>query len=78
MAWRTSVPVYRDGKQIGYATSGCWSPLLKRYIALVHLEAEHAVEGTDVLIEMTVEHRRKHAKAVVTKLPFLDLERKKA
>jgi aminomethyltransferase len=76
--WRTSVPVYRDGQQIGYATSGCWSPLLKRYLALVHLEAQHAVEGTEVSMEMTVEHRRKHARAVVRKLPFLDLERKRA
>jgi aminomethyltransferase len=77
-AWRTSVPVYRDGRQIGYATSGCWSPLLKRYLALVHLEAEHAEDGTEVLMEVTVEHRRKHARATVKKLPFLDLERKRA
>jgi aminomethyltransferase len=77
-AWRTSVPVYRDGRQIGYATSGCWSPLLKRYLALVHLEAEHAEEGIEVLMEVTVEHRRKHARATVKKLPFLDLERKRA
>ncbi|OGU00645.1 MAG: hypothetical protein A2085_07235, partial [Gemmatimonadetes bacterium GWC2_71_10] len=27
-AWRTSVPVYAGREQAGYATSGCWSPLL--------------------------------------------------
>ncbi len=32
-AWRTSVPVYMDGAQAGYATSGVWSPLLKKYRA---------------------------------------------
>ncbi len=37
VAWRTSAPVYKDGKQIGYATSGCWSPLLKKYLALAHV-----------------------------------------
>ena len=37
-AWRTSVPLYAGGKQVGYATSGTWSPLLKKYIALAHLQ----------------------------------------
>ena len=37
VAWRTSAPVYRNGTQVGYATSGCWSPLLKKYLALAHV-----------------------------------------
>jgi aminomethyltransferase len=78
IAWRTSAPVYRGGKQIGYATSGCWSPLLKKYLALAHLEAPHAVAGTRVRLEITVEHRRRQARAVVRDLPFFDPERKKA
>ncbi len=78
VAWRTSAPVYRNGKQIGYATSGCWSPLLKQSLALAHLQAPHFAEGTVVQLEITVEHRRQRADAVVRKLPFLELERKKA
>ena len=78
VAWRTSAPVYKSGKQIGYATSGCWSPLLKRYLALAHLQAPHFASGTDVTLEVTVEHRRKRADAIVKKLPFFDPERKKA
>ena len=78
VAWRTSVPVYREGAQIGYATSGCWSPLLKRYLALAHLRRPHFEPGMHVRIELTVEHRRLQADAVVAKLPFLDLERKRA
>jgi aminomethyltransferase len=78
IAWRTSAPVYRNGKQIGYATSGCWSPLLKQSLALAHLQAPHFKEGTVVRLEVTVEHRRQQAEAVVRKLPFLDLERKRA
>ena len=78
VAWRTSAPVYRDGEQIGYATSGCWSPLLKKSLALAHLRAPHFEPGTPVDMEITVEHHRQQADATVRKLPFLDLERKRA
>jgi aminomethyltransferase len=78
VAWRTSVPVYAAHKQIGYATSGCWSPLLKKYLALAHLEASHAGLGTQLDMEITVEHRRKLARARVVKTPFFDPERKRS
>jgi len=78
IAWRQSAPVYRDGVQIGYATSGCWSPLLKRSLALAHLRAPHFAPGTPVEMEITVEHQRQKAAARVRKLPFYDPERKKA
>ena len=78
VAWRTSVPIYRKGVQVGYATSGTWSPLLKRYLALAHLKSEHATPGTELQVEVTVEHRRNRADAVVRKLPFFDPPRKRA
>src|SRR5581483_2733364 len=31
-AWRESRPLYVEDKQVGYASSGVWSPLLKKYI----------------------------------------------
>ena len=78
VAWRTSVPVYREGAQVGYASSGCWSPLLKKALALAHLRSPHFEAGTPVEIEITVEHQRRRAQAMVRKLPFYDPERKKA
>jgi aminomethyltransferase len=70
--------VYRGNTQIGYASSGCWSPLLKQYLALAHLRAPHCAAGTEVGLEVTVEHRRLQAAARVTELPFFNPERKKA
>jgi aminomethyltransferase len=78
MASRVSVPVYDGSKQVGYATSSCWSPLLKRYIALAHLEASTAKPEKELEIEITVEHRRKRATARVRKLPFYEPPRKRA
>jgi aminomethyltransferase len=76
--WRSSVPLYANGRQIGYATSGTWSPLLKKTIALAHVEGAFAKPGTEIQIEVTVEHRRRQALARVSPLPFFDPERKRA
>ena len=77
-AWRISVPIYAGDEQAGYATSGGWSPLLKKYIALAHLRSSWAAPGTQLEIEITVEHRRKRAAVRVVKKPFFDPERKRA
>ena len=78
MASRVSVPVYDGSKQVGYATSSAWSPLLKRYIALAHVESASAKPGKELEFEITVEHRRRRATARVRKLPFYDPPRKRA
>ena len=78
VAWRTSVPVYVGGEQVGYATSGCWSPLLKKYLALAHLRSPHGRPGAEVRMEVTVEHHRRQATARVVKTPFFNPERKRA
>jgi aminomethyltransferase len=76
-AWRTSVPIYSGLEQVGYATSGGWSPLLKKYVTLAHLRAPWAKPGTQLDMEVTVEHRRKRATAYVVNKPFFDPERKR-
>ena len=77
-AWRTSTPLYYNHDQVGYATSGAWSPILKRYIALAHVKSAFAVEDTKLQFELKVEHFRKLTAAKVVKTPFFDPERKRS
>ena len=77
-AWRTSTPLYSGSEQVGYATSGVWSPILKRYIALAHIKNGYSKEGTVLDFELKVEHFRKLTPAKVVKTPFFDPERKRS
>lgn len=78
-AWRGSVPVYNDDeRQVGHASTGSWSPTLKKYIALATVEREFVQTGTRLEIEVSVNHKRKTAGVSVVKLPFYDPPRKRA
>jgi glycine cleavage system T protein (aminomethyltransferase) len=76
-AWRGGVPVYKDGRQVGHATTGAWSPTLKKYIALATVEGTFTEPGTMLDMEVTIEHARKTAGATVVKTPFFDPPRKR-
>ena len=77
-AWRGGVPVYKDDKQVGHATTGGWSPTLKKYIALATVEQEFNQTGTQLEIEATVNYARKTTAVTVVQLPFYDPVRKRA
>lgn len=78
-AWRGGIPVYGPlGRQIGYATSGAWSPTLKQNLALATLESGFQKPGTTVDVEVTVEFQRHKIPATVTKTPFFNPQRKRA
>ena len=77
-ASRVATPVYRNGRQVGKATSTTWSPVLKRMIALASVERPHFAEGTELQFEMTVEAVRHRVRATVVKTPFFNPGRKTA
>jgi aminomethyltransferase len=77
-ASRCAVPVYRNGQQIGKATSTTWSPTLKRMIALASVAGEHSTTGNRLQMEITVEAMRQKAGATVVDLPFYNPPQKTA
>lgn len=78
VAWREAVPVYAGGRQVGRATSGCWSTTLKKYLALASVETAHSRIGTELGMEVTVDYARQQAPARVVELPFFRPERMKS
>jgi len=77
-ASRTAVPVYRNGRQAGRATTTTWSPVLKKLIALATVDAPHCAEGTSLELEVTVDAVRHRVPALVVKTPFFNPPRKTA
>jgi len=75
-AWRDSIPLYYNKNQVGYATSGCWSPILKKYIALAHVNSKYASLDTILDFEVKVEHYRHFTPAKVVNTPFYNPKRK--
>jgi aminomethyltransferase len=77
-ASRTPVPVYRNGRQVGRATTTTWSPTLKKLIALATVAAPYFDEQTALECEVTVESVRHRVPAAVVKTPFFNPTRKTA
>jgi aminomethyltransferase len=55
------------GRQIGHVTSGGFGPTVNGPVAMGYVDAEHAKEGTNVLLLV----RDKALPATVVKLPFV-------
>jgi aminomethyltransferase len=77
-ASRVAVPVYREGRQVGRATSTTWSTLLKKFIGLATIDAPYYELGTELELEVTVDAVRHRAAATVVKTPFFNPARKTA
>jgi len=76
-AWRDQIPVYDGGRQIGRASSGTWSPVLKKNLAIGTIESQAARVGGRFELEWSVEGERGRIGATVVELPFFDPSRKR-
>jgi aminomethyltransferase len=71
--------VYDDDiKQVGYATSYMYSPMLQRHIALVRVRPELAAPGTEIRLEVDVNHRYEYVRARTARNPLYLPARKTA
>jgi len=59
--------IMKDGKNVGYVTSGTLSPILKKGIALGYVPLPMSAVDTELEIDV----RGRPAKAVIVKLPFV-------
>jgi aminomethyltransferase len=78
MVVRDAIPLFKNGRQVGRATSTAWAPTLKKMIALASVDKQFEAAGTDLQMEWTVEGERSEVDAHVVPTPFLDLPRKRA
>jgi aminomethyltransferase len=77
MVHRDPVPVYKEGRQVGRATSITWGPTIKKMVGFGSVDRRHEEPGTRLSVEWSVEGERGKVDATVVRTPFLDLERKR-
>jgi aminomethyltransferase len=63
--------VWRNGEKIGKVTSGTFSPLLKRGLAMAYVFKEYAIDGEVVMVKI----RDKLVKAEIVRFPFYDVRK---
>jgi aminomethyltransferase len=65
-------------ERIGYTPSFVYSPVVQRHVGIARVRPEHGAVGTEVGLEVTIDHRYDLVKANVSRLPFFDPPRKTA
>ena len=64
--------------RVGYVPSFVYSPVMQRHIGIARIRPEHSSPGTQVGLEVTIDHRYEVIDSEVRPLPFFDPERKTA
>jgi aminomethyltransferase len=71
--------VYDDEiRQVGYSTSFMYSPMLQRHIAMARVRPDLAKAGSDVRLEVDVNHKYEYVKAKTARMPLYNPARKTA
>ena len=66
------------GSQVGYTTSLMFSPVLQRHIGLARVRPDVAAPGSEVRLELAVQHRTTTVAARTARLPLFDPARRMA
>ena len=68
---REHCKIYKNGEEIGFVTSGTFSPLLKYGIGMGYVKTEYSEVGTKVEVDI----RGRRFKAEIVSMPFYDTTR---
>jgi aminomethyltransferase len=68
----------QGNRQIGYATSFMYSPVLQRHIGMARVEPDFGALDTEVHVELTVNHHTTTVAARTAKMPLFNPARKTA
>ena len=71
-------PTTDGGSQVGYVTSFVYSPVLQRHIGLARVRPELSMPGTEVHMELALNHANTTVPARTAKLPLFNPARKAA
>lgn len=67
-----------DVNQIGHVSSFVYSPVLQRHVGIARVRPEFAPVGTQLGLEVTIDHRYEVVDSHVARMPFYDPPRKTA
>jgi aminomethyltransferase len=67
-----------DRVEVGFCTSFVYSPVLQRHIGIARVRPDLAAAGTELRLELAVNHHNTTVRVTTTKMPFFDPERKRA
>jgi len=67
-----------DRGRVGWASSFMYSPILQRHIAIARVRPDMAEPGTEVRLEVAIDHQYQTVAARVAPLPLFDPDRKTA
>ena len=66
-----------DRAEVGYCTSFVYSPVLQRHIGIARVRPDLAAAGTELRLELAVNHHNTTVRVTTTSMPFFDPERKR-
>jgi len=66
------------GAEVGYCTSFVYSPVLQRHIGIARVRPDLAAAGTELRVELALDHHNTTVRVTTTAMPFFDPERKKS
>ncbi len=67
-----------EGRRVGYATSLMYSPMMQRHIAMARVRPDLGTPGSQVNLEITINHEYRTVTAEVARLPLFNPSRKTA